>query len=293
MQDNRNENVIEIDLEELFGLVMHSLPLILAAGIATAVAAFLISAFVVSPKYESTTGIYVMSRQDGNTLSYSDTQLSTQMTKDYEELISSRYVLETVIAQCGLDEEYEDLLDRVEIENATDTRIIYITVKDEEPERAQYIADSIREVASAHITAVTDVEAVNVVDPANLPNKPSEPSIPIWTIVGALVGLVVSALVVIARFMLDDTIKTSDDVEKYLSLSTLGMIPVREEQDKTKHKKSSHAHPGQDAADKNADSKKDMNNRGTNKGNGSAGRANISVRNLKDTEIQEEILEMD
>lgn len=234
MQEQKNDNVIEIDLEELFGLILHRLWLILLCGIATGVAAFGISAFLIAPKYESTTGIYVMSRQDGNTLSYSDTQLSTQLTKDYEELISSRYVLETVIEKCNLDNEYEELLKRVDIENATDTRIIYITVKDENPAMAQYIANSIREVASEHIKSVTDVEAVNVVDQANLPQKPSEPSIPIWTIIGAFVGLLLSAAFVIIKYLMDDTLKSSEDVDKYLGWGTLALIPVIEEEESKK-----------------------------------------------------------
>lgn len=234
MQEQRKDDEIEIDLEELFGLILHRLWLILLCGILAGVVAFGISAFLIAPKYESTTGIYVMSRQDGSTLSYSDTQLSTQLTKDYEELISSRYVLETVIEQCGLDEEYSGLLKRVSIKNATDTRIIYITVKDEDPAMAQYIANSIREVASEHIKTVTDVEAVNVVDQANLPRNPSEPSIPKWTIIGALIGVLLSAAFVIIRYLLDDTIKTSDDVEKYLGWGTLALIPVIEEEDSKK-----------------------------------------------------------
>lgn len=231
MNDRDNDNVIEIDLEELFGLLLHRWWLILLAGIVTALAGFAVSAFLIAPKYESTTGIYVMNKQDGATLTYSDTQLSSQLTKDYEELITSRYVLETVIATCGLEDEYEGLAGRVTVENASDTRIIYITVKDTDPAMAQYIANTIREVASEHIKSVTDVEAVNVVDQANLPKNPSEPSIPMWTVVGAVIGICLVAAIIIIRYLTDDTIKSSEDVEKYLGFSTLALIPVIEEDD--------------------------------------------------------------
>lgn len=225
MQGQKNNDVIEIDLEELLGLILHKIWFILLCAVVMGIAAFGVSAFLIAPKYESTTGIYVMSKQDNSTLSYSDVQLSSQLTKDYEELIGCRYVLESVIRKCGLEDEYEDLLDRVAVENATDTRIIYITVKDEEPAMAQYIANSIREVASEHIMAVTDVEAVNVVDQANLPKEPSEPSIPIWTVVGIFIGLFLSTIIVVIQYILDDTIKSSEDAEKYLGWSTLALIP--------------------------------------------------------------------
>lgn len=228
MQEQRSSNVIEINLEELLGLLIHKLWVVILSGVLVALAAFGISAFLLTPQYESTTGIYIMSKQDNAGLTYSDAQISTLLTKDYEELISCRYVLETVIKNCSLDEKYEDLKERVEVSNSPDTRIIYITVKDPDPAMAQFIANSTREVASNHIKDVTDVEAVNIVDQANLPDEPAEPSILIWTAVGAFIGLFFSVLIILIQYLSNDTIKTAEDAEKYLGWSTLAMIPVME-----------------------------------------------------------------
>ncbi len=236
MQEKRND-VLEIDLEELFGLILHRLWLILLCGIVFGAAAFVLSAFVITPQYEATTGIYIMNKQENASLSYSDTQLASQLTKDYEELITCRYVLETVIKRCSLEDDYEDMKDRVQVENATDTRIIYITVRDLVPAAARHIADSIREVASEHIRAVTDVEAVNVVDEANLPIEAAFPSIPVWTVVGACIGIFLSMVIVIVRYMSDDTIQTSDDVGRYLGWSTLALIPVMHSESGSEKKK--------------------------------------------------------
>ena len=40
-----------------------------------------------------------------------------------------------------------------------------------------------------------------------------------------------SCAVIIIRSMLDDTVKTTEDVEKYFDLSTLAVIPISEEMD--------------------------------------------------------------
>ena len=45
----------------------------------------------------------VLNKQDSNTLTSADMQTSTQLTKDYAELIKSRTVLEGVIAQLNLN----------------------------------------------------------------------------------------------------------------------------------------------------------------------------------------------
>lgn len=224
MNDQNDE--IEIDLWELLDLLLHKLWIIIPTAMVTFVIGFCIAMFAVTPMYQSTTGIYVMSRQNSDTLSVSDTQLSSQLTKDYEQLIQSRTVLESVIAQTGIDETYGGLKDRVAISNVKDTRIIYITVTDASPEMAKVLANAIREEGAKHIQAVTSVEAVNVVDEANLPTSPSSPSVAKWALIGGFIGAFVSMAVIVIRYLMDDTIKSSEDVEKYLGWSTLALIPM-------------------------------------------------------------------
>lgn len=237
MQNANTEEVIEIDLQELFGLLLHWLWLIILCGLLTGAAGFLISRFVLTPQYESTTKVYILNKQDGGSLTYSDVQLGTQLTKDYTQLIKSRDVLEQVIQTCALTESYKTFSSRVDVENLTDTRIIAITVTDEDPLMAQFIANEVRKVASEHIKNVMDIQAVNVAEEANLPEAPSSPNVLKWTGIGLLLGIFVCAMILIIRFLLDDTIKTSDDIERYLGLSTLAMIPVMETADRHRHKK--------------------------------------------------------
>ena len=218
-QNKENTDEIEIDLGEIFGLLLHRLWLILLCGIACGIIGFIVSSFIVTPKYDSTTKIYILNRQNNNNLTLSD-------TKDYTELVKSRYVLETVIKQCGLNESYGTLLSRVTVANTTDTRIISITVRDESPQAAQTIANAIRTVSASHIKSVMDIEAVNVVDEANLPLSPAAPSITKYTVLAAAIGIVLSAIIIVICYLLDDTIKSSEDIEKYLGLSTLALIPL-------------------------------------------------------------------
>lgn len=243
MQNNSaNEDVIEIDLQELFGLLLHWLWLIVICGIAAGAVGFVLSRFVIVPQYESTTTVYILSKNNSsNSLTYSDTQLANQLTKDYEELITSRNVLEQVIDKFELWEEYSygGFKEKVTVSNPSDTRMISITVKDPDPAMAQQLADAIRDISAGRITSVMSIEAVNVVDTANLPADPSEPSVFKWTVFGAAIGIFLSAVILIVRFLMDDTIKSSEDIEKYLSLSTLALIPDSELEEKRNAKKGS------------------------------------------------------
>jgi len=228
---------IEIDLREVFLILLGKLWLILLVGILTAALAFGLSQFVLEPVYESTTQIYILNKQENNTVTYSDVQLGTQLTKDYAELIRSRYVLEEVMEELQLtaidpDLDYEEMLEKVTVTTPTDTRILAITVEDTDPVLAMEMANSIREAAAVHIKNVMDIEAVNVVDTANLPLERSAPSVFKWTVIGGLIGMFLVMAIVMVWYLLDDTIKTSDDVEKYLGLSTLALIPLENREKK-------------------------------------------------------------
>ena len=224
-QTDREEK--EIDVTEIVMYLMHWLWLIAIAGIACAAIGFSLSAFVITPKYTSTTKIYILSKSTQNdSITYSDTQLSTLLTKDFKELITSRYVVETVIEKLNLNEDYDELVDKISVSNTNDTRIISIGIEDANPERARYIANSIRDVAAIHIQSVMDIEAVNVVDEANLPTKPSKPSKSKYTLIGFAAGVALMISILVLKFYFDDSIKTTEDIEKYLEITTLAMIPL-------------------------------------------------------------------
>ena len=101
-------------------------------------------------------------------------------------------------------------------------------------------ADSVREAAKVQIVEVTGVESVENVDGDNgaeLPKYPTGPNTKLNILIGFILGLVISISIIIIRFLLDDTIKTQDDIENYLGLSVLGLIPKTSSPSKKKNAK--------------------------------------------------------
>ena len=235
----KRDDIIEINLGELFAVLLGRAFLIISAGVFFALAGLFVSKFVLHPVFDSTTKIYILNKEENQTVTYSDVQISTQLTQDYAELIKSRYVLEEVIQRLNLvDADYNDLSDVLKVDTPSDTRIVSITVRDEDPLMAMKIANCIREVASEHIESVMDIDAINVAETANVPVEKSGPSVARWTVIAGFLGAMVIAFFVILEYLLDDTIKSNDDVERYLGLSTLALVPLTvEETDKNKKSK--------------------------------------------------------
>lgn len=226
-----DDDEIEIDVGGIFRALLHWLWLILIVGVAAGVIGYCIARFVLPKEYQSTTSIYVLDRNTDDSTTYSDLQVSSQLTADYQELIKSRYVIEKVIKDLNLaqdDYTVGSLSDAIEVTSPDNTHILVVTVTDTDPQRAQAICNDVREVAAEHIQNVMKIDAVNVVDEANLPDEKSAPSYSRWAVGGAVIGVLLVAIVIIVRFIADDTIKTSDDVERYLGLYTLAVIPMDE-----------------------------------------------------------------
>ncbi len=226
-----SDDEVTIDLGELFGVLWHWIWLILLVALAFGGAAYAFSKFVIPEEFQSTTKIYVLDKEGGSGQNtYTDLQVGSQLTKDYAELITSRTVIEKVIADNHLESvyDYNQFLKKVAVDTPTDTRIVSITVTDTDPALAQKLADDIRAEASDLIINTMQIDAVNTYEEANLPTEKSGPSCSKWALIGALIGALLVAAIVTLQYILDDTIKTSEDVEQYLGMSTLALIPLDE-----------------------------------------------------------------
>lgn len=236
--NNRNDEEITIDLSELFMALYSKVHLILLAGVFMALIAFVGTKLFLTPQYTSTTKLYVLSRQDSSaSVTYSDLQTGTQLTKDYMELVKSRIVLEQVISVLNLDMTTKELSEQIEVTTPTDSRVMSISVTNEDPKIARDIANAAREAVGIQITEIMDADSVNTVEDADLPIVPSSPNALKNTVIGGILGVLLAIGVVVLVFMLDDTIKTPEDVEHYLGMNVLASLPIKEGTRKNKKKK--------------------------------------------------------
>ena len=226
----QNEEEIEIDMGELLRYLAGKAGYIILTALAFAVLALAVTTFCMTPRYTSTTKMYVLNRQTNEGVTSSDLQSSTYLTKDYMEMIRSRTVIEAVIADLNLNSTYEDVLGQIDVSAASDTRVIAISVTDKDPYEARDIANAVRNAAAAHIQSVMNTEAVTVVDEANIPTKKSSPSTIKNVAIAGGVGLFLALVVCVVLYLMNDKVTTAEDVERYLGLSVLASMPLDEEE---------------------------------------------------------------
>lgn len=227
-RENDNDE-ITIDLAELFFVLWSKIHVILLTGILLALVSFVGTKLLVTPKYTSDTKIYVLTKQDSSAgVTVNDLQTGAYLTKDYMELVKSRPVLEQVIAVLNLDIQTEQLSQMITVENASDTRILTIRVESEDPKEAKAIADAVRESVGIQITKIMDADSVNTIEEGNLPTSPSSPNLMKNMALGGILGIVLAIGIIVLIYVLDDTLKTPEDVENFLGLNVLTSIPVSE-----------------------------------------------------------------
>lgn len=230
-KDNVQNDEVEIDIGHILSILWEKILLIIATGIIVGLAGFLVSKFLITPKYESETKLYVLNRANDSATTLSDVQLSTQLTKDYQILVTSAPVMNQVIKELGLNMKASELASTISVDTPSDTRVLQITVTSNDPKRAKDIADKVAQVSSKKICDIMKIEQVNVIEEGSMSEEPAVDTVQKWTLIGLALGIVLSCAVIIIRSMLDDTVKTTEDVEKYFDLSTLAVIPISEEMD--------------------------------------------------------------
>ena len=235
MAAKKENDEIEIDLLELFRVLWSkALALILAALIAGA-AAFAVTVFLIKPKYEATTSMYVnnSSFSFGSTsfsISSSELTASNSLVSTYIFILESRTTLEDVIAEANLSYDYEELSKMITTEAVTGTAAFNITVESESPTEAELIANTIAKLLPDRIAEIVDGSSVRIVDYAIVPAHRSSPSFVLNTALGVLMGLFLGAAVVILKYIVNeqsnDLVATADELrELYPDIPVLALIP--------------------------------------------------------------------
>ena len=231
-----NDDEVEIDLREILQALKRKILLILMVALIGGCGAGAYTQFMMTPIYSSTSSMLVLSKETTLT-SLADLQLGASLTSDYTVLITSTPVLEQVIENLKLDMTAEDLRKTISINNPSDTRILEITVNNADSALAKEIVDEVANVSSSFIGDKMEVVPPKIIEVGKIATIRTSPSVKKNAEIGFLLGFVACAAIVVVLTIMDDTIKTEEDIEKYLGISVLAKVPDRKDFVNVKSKK--------------------------------------------------------
>ena len=224
-----NEEYDTIDLLEVLNAVRQHLAILILCTLAAAVVGFAVSQFAMTPQYESSALMIVNTRQDTTSNVTSDQiNSATKLVSTYSIIIKTDTVLQQVINDLGLSLTYGELKDRVTVDAVDDTQVMKITVRSNNPEWAQQVCNKITEVSPDAILEAVEAGSVKVISQAPVPTEPVSPNVLKNTGLAGMVGLVLCLGVIFLQVLLDNKIKSEEDIAKYLDLTVVGVIPEYE-----------------------------------------------------------------
>lgn len=222
---DRTEEETEIDLIDLAWVLLDKIHYIVLCFLIGAVIMNAYSYFLVRPTYKSTAKMYVVSASKNSVVDLDALNIGTSLTADYEQLMLSYPVLEQVINKLNLDMDSDTLAKMITLENPTDTRILNINVVSTDPKSARDIANTLMDVSVDYLPKTMSTNAPNVAQKAKLADHKDGPSYTKYTVIGALAGAFLYCMYLVVKYLMDDTIHTADDMEKYFDIVPLAVIP--------------------------------------------------------------------
>ncbi len=218
-----------MELKQYLDIIMKRLWIVIAIVILAAGISTYINFYVLSSMYTADTTLMIISQDSTrNTELYNDVMVGQQLAKDYSEIIKSRTIAEAVISELGLkDITAQTLADSISVSAKEQTSVIQISVENKDPEMAMKIANSTASVFSKRVVEIMGVKNVTIVDKAVKPETPSSPrkarNIGLIVVASLIIGGVIAFLI---EYM-DNTIKTAEDIEIFLGMNVIGILPER------------------------------------------------------------------
>lgn len=223
---NQEKDFVQIDIMLLLRRIWSQKLIIVLTTLVFTAGALMYSLFIATPKYNSTTRVYVVNqKKDNQAITTQDVQLGTLLVKDYKEIILSNSVMSDVVAKNKLQITPGELAKKISVDAPKDTRIISITVTDKDPQKARDLANAVREVSADKIKEVTKIEDVTTLEQAEAALTPSSPNVFKNSVLAALLGLILAVGGVVLIELMDDRIKRPEDIEETMDLVLLGVIP--------------------------------------------------------------------
>ncbi|MBN7573944.1 capsular biosynthesis protein [Clostridium sp. 2-1] len=227
-----NEENIRIEesirIEEIINILLKRWKMILSITLLATLTAGIISFFVIAPKYEASTKVFIgKEKTDSKDQNYnnSDIQMYQQLLKTYAEVIKTNALVEKAINAEGFDLTSKDVLNDLTVTPAANTQILEIKYISKDRNLSKEVLDSITNQFIKTSTELIPNGNVKIVEPAELPENPASPNKKLNIAIAFLLGLMISVGLAFLLEFLDNTFKTKDQLEQILGVPVIGAIP--------------------------------------------------------------------
>ena len=224
---------MELDIQRMLGEIWKKFWIVILVSVMGAAITFAGTFYLITPQYQASAKFYVNNRSisvgsASLSLESGDINAAKSLVDSYIVILQTRESLNDVIDYAGVNRTYSELQGMITASSVNSTEIFEVVVTSPDPVEAERIAHAISKVLPKRISSIIEGTSAKVVDNAVVPTRPSSPSYTINTLVGFMLGFVISVGVIILRMLFDVTIRTDDDITSVSHLPVLAAVPDME-----------------------------------------------------------------
>lgn len=223
-----------IDLVDLLFALLRKWQYIVFSALCVGVITALVNIYVFVPMYTSTAKMYMLPKTSSI---MSDLQLGSTLIEDYRAMIKSRPLIEEVAKNLNMNMSYGQLAGKISVSQAESSRMLNITVTDVDPQRAKQIVDEVANTSAKYFAEKMDQKPPSIIEYGYVNASPVSPNKRKNISMGILAGAAMASAVILFFHMMDDSIKNEEDIEKYLGMNTLAVVPEINKKQLTKKEK--------------------------------------------------------
>lgn len=228
-QIKTNDEVAELDFERLLNAVLDKAWLIAVVSLLGALIMMAVTFFFITPLYKSSAMFYVnnsaISVSTSLSIDSGDISASKSLVNTYIVILNTRETLTEVIDYAGVNRTYSEIKDMIEAESVDETEVFRVVVTSEDPQEADKIADAVAYILPKRISSIVEGTSAKIVDSAVVASQPSSPSYTVNTLMGLLIGFVLSAGFVVLRELFDVTVRSEEDINQVCKHPILASVP--------------------------------------------------------------------
>ncbi|MEK4621810.1 MULTISPECIES: YveK family protein [Priestia] len=216
-----------ISLRDLVQILRKRLWLIALIAIIAAIISSVISFFVLTPVYQTSTQILVnQAKSEQQLYNAGAVQTNVQLISTYNDIIKSPAVLDKVINQLNLDSSAQELSGKIQVISSENSQVAQITVQDTNAKRATQIANATASVFQKEVPKIMNIDNVSILSKADFTasKSPIKPQPMLNIVIALVVGLMIGVGLSFLLEYLDNTIKTEQDIESILKLPVMGVV---------------------------------------------------------------------
>ncbi|MBP1993430.1 YveK family protein [Paenibacillus eucommiae] len=244
---------MELDLRDYLKIIRKRVWMIVSIVLVSCIAAGVISYFFIQPTYEASTKLIINKseeRQGLDVVDINSVNLNIKLIDTYKEVIKTSRIMDKVVREYpefGLTA--EQLIQKVKVSSVNNTQVMTLGVQDASYEKAAQIVNAVSKVFESEIPLIMQVNNVSLLNEAKEDKKPSavKPNPKLNIAISLVVSLMVAVGIAFLLEYLDDTIKSEEDVQRYLNLPTLTMVTKAKSEDYINNSSAAIIHKGSEA----------------------------------------------